>query len=123
MTHRPNHEDCRQKGPGLPGMARQLEYWDEISIEIEKAIKQHDPATAYAMIRRLRGDRANVENFPIQDTQDNLLLNSQERLTRWKDHFTNLLNVPSNIDQCVLQQIPIPSISPAEQLRQNTVLS
>ena len=103
--------------------ARQIEYWDEISIEIEKAIKQHDPATAYAMIRRLRGGRANVENYPIQDTDGNLLLNSQERLTRWKEHFNNLLNVPSNIDQYVLQQIPIPSISPAEQFRQNEVPS
>lgn len=36
---------------------RQIEYWDELSVEIESAIKQHDPATAYAMIRRLRGGR------------------------------------------------------------------
>lgn len=61
---------------------RQIEYWDEISIEIETAIKQHDPSTAYAMIRRLRGGRANVENFPIQDLHGKLLLNEQERLDR-----------------------------------------
>ena len=30
---------------------RQTEYWDEISLEIETAIQQHDPATAFATIR------------------------------------------------------------------------
>jgi exonuclease III len=33
---------------------RRLEYWDEVSEEIEKAIKQHDPSTAYRVIRQLK---------------------------------------------------------------------
>ncbi len=103
--------------------ARQVEYWDEISAEIEEAIKQHDPATAYAMIRRLRGGRTNVENLPIQDKQGNLLLNSQERLDRWKEYFNDLLNIPFNIKASILNQITIPIISPTEQLRQNKLPS
>ena len=39
---------------------RQTEYWDEISLEIETAIQQHDPATAFATIRRLRGGKQRV---------------------------------------------------------------
>jgi len=47
--------------------ARQVEYWDEISEEIETAIKQHDPTTAYAMIRRLRGgDEPILKIFPFK---------------------------------------------------------
>ncbi|CAF1313999.1 unnamed protein product [Adineta ricciae] len=91
--------------------ARQIEYWDETSIEIESAIKQHDPATAYAMTRRIKGGRTNIENLPILDLQGKSILNSQERLQRWKDHFSALLNIPSHIDQSILDQIPIPVIS------------
>ena len=78
--------------------ARQVEYWDELSLEIENAIKQHDSTTAYAMIRRLRGDRAKIENLPIIDKQENLLTNSKDRLDRWKKYFNDSLNVPSNVD-------------------------
>ena len=99
--------------------AKQVEYWDEISEEIETAIKHHDPTTAYAKIRRLRSGRANTENLPIQDKQGRLLLSSQERLDRWKEFFNDLLNVPSNIKPSILQQIPIPNISPAEHIRQD----
>ncbi|CAF3715602.1 unnamed protein product [Rotaria socialis] len=99
--------------------ARQVEYWDELSMEIENAIKQHDPATAYAIIRRLRGGRAKIENFPIFDKQGCLLTNSEQRLNRWKDYFNDLLNVPSIVDQTTIQQIPPATITTSEQRRQD----
>ncbi|CAF3991398.1 unnamed protein product [Rotaria sp. Silwood1] len=61
---------------------RQIEYWDELSLEIENAIKQHDTATAYAMIRRFRGRRQNVEKMPIYNKNGVLLVNSKARLER-----------------------------------------
>ena len=70
--------------------ARQRVYWDEFSLKIENAIKQHDPATAHTMIRRLRGDRAKINNLPSIDMQGNLLTNSQDRLNRWKEYFNDL---------------------------------
>ena len=97
--------------------ARQVEYWDELSIEIENAIKQHDLATAYAMIRRLRGGRAKIENLPTLDKQGCLLMNSKERLNRWKDYFNDLLNVPTSVDQATIQQIPSTTIAISEQER------
>ena len=51
--------------------------------------------------------------------QGNLLLNEQERISRWKEHFNNLLNVPSNLDSSIIRQIPIPVLSPAENFRQD----
>ena len=98
---------------------RQVEYWAEISEEIETAIKQHDPTTAYAKIRRFRGGPANTENLSIQDKQGKVLLSSQERPDRWKEFFNDLLNVPSNIKPSILKQVPIPNISPAEHICQN----
>ncbi|CAF0801605.1 unnamed protein product [Didymodactylos carnosus] len=100
--------------------ARQFEYWDEISCEIENAIKQHDPATAYAMIRRLRGRNKNMDKTSIQDKNDKMLLNSKDRLSRWREYFCELLNVHTVIDPTILQQIPIPAIDKAEETRQDT---
>ena len=98
--------------------ARQIEYWDEISLEIENAIKQHDPSTAYAMIRRLRGGKAKTENLPILDKHGELLTNSKQSLTRWKEYFNDLLNVPSHVDPITIQQIHAVTITTTEQRRQ-----
>jgi hypothetical protein len=97
---------------------RQMTYWDEISAEIEAAIKQHDPATAYSMIRRLRGGIQRVENMPIQDKNGKPLLNSSDRLERWKEYFNDLLNVRSVVDQALIDQIQSTSISDQERRRQ-----
>ncbi|CAM4859591.1 unnamed protein product [Rotaria socialis] len=98
---------------------RQIEYWDELSLEIEQAIKQHDPATAYRMIRRLKGGKAKIEEMPIHDKQGNLLINGHERLRRWSEHFCELLNVPSTVDPSIMQRISIPQLSTEEQNRQD----
>ncbi|CAF5151515.1 unnamed protein product, partial [Rotaria sp. Silwood1] len=46
---------------------RQIAYRDELSKEIETAILNHDPASAYAMIRRLKDGQQNSENNAVQD--------------------------------------------------------
>ncbi|CAF5072472.1 unnamed protein product, partial [Rotaria sp. Silwood1] len=46
---------------------KQIVYWDELSKEIETAILNHDPASTYAMIRRLKGGQQNSENSAVQD--------------------------------------------------------
>ncbi|CAF4219297.1 unnamed protein product, partial [Adineta steineri] len=99
--------------------ARRLEFWDEVSEEIEKAIKQHDPSTAYRMIRQLKGGRTNVDNIPIRNKQDDLLSESEDVMVRWSEYFCELLNVHSIIDPHIIQQIPIPSIPTIEQVRQD----
>ncbi|CAF1528302.1 unnamed protein product, partial [Adineta steineri] len=99
--------------------ARRLEFWDEVSEEIEKAIKQHDPSTAYRMIRQLKGGRTNVDNMPIRNKQGDLLSESEDVMVRWSEYFCELLNVHSIIDPLIIQQIPIPSIPTIEQVRQD----
>ncbi|CAF4446521.1 unnamed protein product [Rotaria sp. Silwood2] len=82
---------------------RQVEYWDALSLEIEQAIKQHDPATAYRMIRRLKGGKAKIEEMPIYDKQGILLVNSYDRLHRWREYFSELFNVPTTADPATIQ--------------------
>jgi hypothetical protein len=40
--------------------ARQRDYWAELSVDIENAVKNHDPATAFQIIRHLRGNGMNT---------------------------------------------------------------
>ena len=97
---------------------RQTEYWDEISLEIETAIQQHDPATKFATIRRLRGGKQRVENMPLRDKNGTLLVNSSDKIERWKEYFQQLLNVDSVVDQMLIDQIQPAHISVQEARRQ-----
>ncbi|CAF4980960.1 unnamed protein product, partial [Rotaria magnacalcarata] len=62
--------------------ARQREYLEDISVDIENAVKNHDPATAFQTIRRLRGNGMNTEHIAIHDKDGNTLTNSEDRLNR-----------------------------------------
>ncbi|CAF1083759.1 unnamed protein product [Rotaria sp. Silwood1] len=103
--------------------ARQIEYWDEICEEIENSIKLNDPAAAFSIIRRLRGGSKRIESMPIKDKSCKLLLNSSDRLQRWREHFDELLNAPSTVDQKLIDEIQIDTLSKEEEKRQNTVPS
>ncbi|CAF3323508.1 unnamed protein product [Rotaria sp. Silwood2] len=99
--------------------ARQVEYWDEICEEIEKSVKLNDPATAFSIIRRLRGGSKGVENIPIRDRNGKLLVNSEDRLERWCEFFEELLNVPQAVNPDLINEIPILPLSKEEENRQN----
>ncbi|CAF1529412.1 unnamed protein product, partial [Didymodactylos carnosus] len=100
---------------------RQTEYWDEVCEEIEGTIKLNDPATAFAIIRRLRGGNKRVENMPIKDKNGALLVNSTDRLQRWREYFDELLNVPSAVDQVLIDSIPESQLTRSEEKRQSAV--
>ena len=89
-----------------------------VSKEIELAIKQHDPAIAYAMFRRLRGGKQRIEHMPIFDKNGKLLCNASERLERFREFFNELLNVSSVIDPSVMDKIESATISANEKARQ-----
>jgi len=72
---------------------RQEESWDEISENIEKPMKNNDPATAYSIIRHLNGGSRRQENVPVQDKSRKLLVNSRDTLKRWCEFFCESLNV------------------------------
>ncbi|CAF1675979.1 unnamed protein product [Rotaria magnacalcarata] len=71
------------------------------------------------MIRRLRGGRQSVEDMPIHNKYGTLLLNSNDRLERWKEFYSELLNVNSIIEPTLLDQIKPASLSTMEQHRQD----
>jgi hypothetical protein len=71
------------------------------------------------MLRRLRGGRTRIEDMPILNSHGKCLTNSTERLERWKEYFSDLLNVPSAVQPLVLATISSSPISSQEEDRQN----
>jgi len=70
------------------------------------------------MIRRLKGGKQEIENTPIQNKFGKLLNNSMDKLDRWREYFSELLNVKSVIDPQIMEYISSPSLSTTEQERQ-----
>ncbi len=93
------------------------EYWDEVCEDIERSIRKNEPATAFFIIRRLRGGSKRVENIPVQDKSGKVLVNSRDTLKRWHEFFCESLNVCSSIDQNLTDQIQIPTLSTTEEHR------
>jgi hypothetical protein len=102
---------------------RQEEYWDEVCEDIERSIRNNDPATAFSIIRRLKGGSRRVENLPVQDRSGKLLVNTKDTLKRWREFFSESLNVCSSVDQNLIDQIQIRTLSITEEHRQNALPS
>jgi len=98
---------------------RQEESWDEISENIEKPMKNNDPATSYSIIRHLEGRSRRQENVPVQDKSCELLVNSRDTLKHWPEFFCESLNVRSSIDRKLIDQIQVPILARIEEHRQN----
>ncbi|CAF3834114.1 unnamed protein product, partial [Rotaria magnacalcarata] len=99
----------------------QHEYWEELSIDIENAVKVHDPTTAFQIIRRLRGNGQSITHIPVHDKNGLTLTNSKDQLNRWKEYFDEMLNVDTTINEQILQQIPSPTVDAEELSRQDAV--
>ncbi|CAF1118390.1 unnamed protein product, partial [Didymodactylos carnosus] len=74
---------------------------------------------AFSLIRRLRGGSKRIENIPIKDRNGSLILNSSDRLERWREYFSELLNVPSTVDQQLIDEIQVKTLTKEEVERQN----
>ncbi|CAF4398513.1 unnamed protein product, partial [Rotaria sp. Silwood2] len=71
------------------------------------------------MIRQLKCGNGSTENLPIQDKDGKILINSKDVLARWKENFSDLLNVYSNIDPIIIQNVTEPFIPSNGQFRQD----
>ena len=88
-----------------------------LSIDIENAVKVHDPTPPFQIIRRLRGHGRSINHIPVQDKNDLTLTNSKDQLNRWKEYFNEMLNVDTTVSDEVLEQIPSPTIDDEELSR------
>ena len=61
--------------------------------------------------------------MPVQDKSGKLLVNSRDTLKRRCEFFYETLNVRSSVDQYLIDQIKIPTLSTIEECRQNAAIS
>jgi hypothetical protein len=61
---------------------RQEACCDEVCENIAKSIKDNDPATAFSIIRRIRGGSKRVEKVPADDKTGKIFVNSRDTLKR-----------------------------------------
>jgi hypothetical protein len=102
---------------------RQEECWDEVCENIAKSIKDNNSATAFSIIRRMRGGSKRVEKIPVDDKTGKLFVNSRDTLKRWRAFFCKNLNVCSSVDQNLIDQIQIRLLSTTEEHRQSAPTS
>jgi hypothetical protein len=94
---------------------RQEECWDKVCENISKSIKDNDSATAFSIIRRMRGGSKRVEKIPVDDKTGKLFVNSRDTLKCWRTFFCENLNVCSSVDQNLIDQIQIRLLSTIEE--------
>lgn len=102
---------------------RQIEYWDDVCEEIQDAVRLNEPSTAVGVIRKLIGGSRRVENMSIRNKKEIPLVNSADRLERWKEYFDDLLNVPSSVDQHLIDDIEEQQLTSREEERQSAALT
>ena len=71
---------------------------DEIATEAEQAARMNDMKKVYEITRRLAGSRP-TQNKPVRNREGILLTETKDQQTRWKEHFSEVLNRPPPEDR------------------------
>ena len=75
-------------------------WWTEQAHEIQQAVNRKDPNHQYQGFRQLRRVFHTGRRPPakVRDRQGNLLCSRPARVARWKEHFSELLNVNATVN-------------------------
>ena len=80
-------------------------WWAAKADELQKYADQHDSKKFFEGLKAVYGPPSS-KTTPIRDAEGNLLTEKATILQRWAEHFSQLLNRPSSIDEQVTQDIP-----------------
>ena len=78
--------------------------WGFLANEAEAYHKQKKLGEFYATIRKVHGPRTRNTN-QIKSKQGKLLTTSEEITDRWVEHFCDLLNIPVETDESILEEL------------------
>ena len=86
---------------------RQLKdaWWAAKADELQQYADQHDSKKFFEGLKTVYGPPSS-KTTPIRDSEGNLLTEKATILQRWAEHFNQLLNRPSSIDEQAIQDIP-----------------
>ena len=85
-------------------------WWDKLANETQAAADANDSKSLYHLLSKAFGPRKSSV-APLRSKDGTLLYSKTDDIgNRWKEHFTDLLNIPSTVDENVilsLEQKPI----------------
>ena len=94
----------RQAQTALRGM--QYEWWEKQADKIETYAATKNSKMFFRTIKEVYG-AAMPRSTPLLPADSSALLKEKSSInTRWREHFSTLLNKPSTVDPTVLDQIP-----------------
>ena len=80
-------------------------WWHSKAKEIQEFADQHDQRNFYNAVKQIYGV-THRKTCPIKDRNGNLLTAEEEIRERWKEHYSSILNLKTNIDTEVIKRIP-----------------
>ena len=85
------------------------QWFHERATEAERYAQSKNHREFYAAVNKVYGPRSKA-NHPVRSKNDTLLTSSPDIKDRWIEHFSELLNQPTDVDQSLLhdiEQLPI----------------
>ena len=81
-------------------------WWNDKAREIQSYADQHDYRNFFQAIKSVYGpSRRNL--CPIQDNNGNLIKEERGIRSRWREHYSNILNYETTANHDILQVIPV----------------
>ena len=86
---------------------RQMEnkWWENKAAELQQYADEHNSKKFFAGLKDVYGPSSNAM-APVRSTDGTLLTEKSDIIQRWSEHFSTLLNRPSQIDQQAIQNMP-----------------
>ena len=90
-------------------------WWSKKPVELQDAADKQDLKAFYDGLKTVYGPRESRSSPVLSSDSKTLFTDKKEIVTRWKEHFENVLNMASTIDETVISSIPqrveIPTLS------------
>ena len=81
-------------------------WWSKKPVELQDAADKQDLKAFYDGLKTVYGPRESRSSPVLSSDSKTLFTDKKEIVTRWKEHFENVLNMASTIDETVISSIP-----------------
>ncbi|XP_072178194.1 craniofacial development protein 2-like [Diadema setosum] len=80
-------------------------WWENKAAELQQYADEHNSKKFFASLKDVYGSTPNAM-APVRSANGTLLTEKSNIIQRWSEHFSQLLNRPSQIDQQAIQDMP-----------------
>ena len=80
-------------------------WWENKAAELQQYADEHNPKKFFAGLKNVYGPTSNAM-APVRSADGTLLTEKSDIIQRWSEHFNQLLNRASQIDQQAIQDMP-----------------